>query len=882
MTKRKDKTSSTPQTPVAPPETTEEKVVLSVPKKILLIAVLCLLPVLLLGVLEVGLRVSGYGYPTGLFIPSENEEMLRSNPQFTWRFFPPAISRPPVWQVFPKDKPENAYRIFVVGGSAAQGVPAPSLGFARILEVMLEESYPQTDFEVINVAITAVNSHVVLPVVRDCAKQDPDLFIVFMGNNEVVGPFGPGAGVGGDRVPSLRFIRTRLAVLTTKGGQLMQSITRAMQADGPTEWRGMEMFAKDHVTADDPRLQVVYDLFGQNLTDICDIADEAGVPMLVCTVPVNLLDCPPFASEHRGGLTEAQCAQWQASYDVGVSAESTGQFSAAIDAYLQAAAVDAGYADLQYRLGRCYLAIDQHDQAVRAFELARDRDVLRFRADAQINQTIREIVTAHANSGVDLVDLELRFANVAATPDLPGRGLFFEHVHMTFLGNYHVAAAAYDSVLPILPERITQGEHPALMSMEQVRRAMPVALWDEMTMLNGMLALANRPPFTGQLDHLTRLKSLLADNSELRSRLILGEAQQVADLYRAAFERRPEDVDLALRYTSFLATQKRFADAEPILRAIVRQFPDNETAWQSLAHAAIAQGHYEEARQVLIQLERISEMPEATLYETALSAEKLKHPGFALECLERILELSPDMAFAHELKGNCLMDQGKYWEAVEALRESVRLAPGSPVAQLSLAWALWSAGETDEATTVLATAIELDPLHAESRQMLALVYATQEQYDRADEQFELAIRLHPYAESGYLIYIESLLQRDDYARAKRIYESGIEKLPASFQLLRELTALCQVAPEPVRDYEQAIVYGERLVELTGRQDLPALMELAAAYGEMRRFEEAISTLDEAVAIARSAGNQGALSALGIYRRAFLEGKPLSDLVSPSQ
>ena len=37
-----------------------------------------------------------------------------------------------------------------------------------------------------------MNSHVLLPMAEDLAKLQPDLFIIYAGNNEVVGPYGSG------------------------------------------------------------------------------------------------------------------------------------------------------------------------------------------------------------------------------------------------------------------------------------------------------------------------------------------------------------------------------------------------------------------------------------------------------------------------------------------------------------------------------------------------------------------------------------------------------------------------------------------------------------------------------------------------------------------
>ena len=90
------------------------------------------------------------------------------------------------------EKPDDVIRVFILGGSAAQGIPDPAYSFSRILNVMLKIKYPDQKFEILPMAMTAINSHVVLEIAKDCIEYDPDLFIVYLGNNEVVGPYGPG------------------------------------------------------------------------------------------------------------------------------------------------------------------------------------------------------------------------------------------------------------------------------------------------------------------------------------------------------------------------------------------------------------------------------------------------------------------------------------------------------------------------------------------------------------------------------------------------------------------------------------------------------------------------------------------------------------------
>src|SRR5436190_19818861 len=120
---------------------------------------------------------------------------------------------------------------------------------------MLRARYPDSHFEVVNTSMVAINSHVVLQIARQCARLDPDLFIVHVGNNEVVGPFGA-AGVLGPFSPHLRIIRANLALKKTRTGQLLHRWVQgiANKEEAPRSWEGMTMFAQSKIRADDDRL----------------------------------------------------------------------------------------------------------------------------------------------------------------------------------------------------------------------------------------------------------------------------------------------------------------------------------------------------------------------------------------------------------------------------------------------------------------------------------------------------------------------------------------------------------------------------------------------------------------------------------------------------
>src|SRR5579864_3422759 len=182
-------------------------------------------PALLLALAEAALRVCGVGNPAGATRPctDQGRPAYCDNRFFAAPFFPPGALREPRPYVIPATKPPGTYRIFVMGESVAWGDPDPTYGFARYVEVMLRERFPLVKFEVINTSITAINSHALLPMTEDLVHYQPDLFVIYTGSTEVVGPFGPGA-VSSPWELSRPLIRSRISFDSTRLGQLVAKV----------------------------------------------------------------------------------------------------------------------------------------------------------------------------------------------------------------------------------------------------------------------------------------------------------------------------------------------------------------------------------------------------------------------------------------------------------------------------------------------------------------------------------------------------------------------------------------------------------------------------------------------------------------------------------
>jgi tetratricopeptide (TPR) repeat protein len=514
------------------------------------LGLMVLVPVILLTVLELGLRAFGFGYDWHLYQPVPGTELLGSNPRFGYRFFPKSIARTPLFFSFPAEKPDNTYRIFLLGASAAAGIPNSTYGFGQILDEMLDSQFPGVDFELINTGMPAINSHVVLPVAKECVGYDPDLFIVYLGNNEAIGPFNAGTAEQRQGVTAGR-VQTIVKSRTTKIGQLIQSVGESVRGtrDLNKAWGGMTMYSDNYFPADDPVLQGVYNNFEQNLRGIVKAARESGAKVLLNTVSVNLKDSAPFFSLHRSDMDEAQIQKWEREYLVACGLAQAGRHAEAETAFRSLLARDDKYAELHFRLARSLQELDRWDEALQHYQAALDQDALPFRSNRKINNVLRGVAAEDRTGDVILADCQKLMLDWArARESLPGRDEFYEHVHLTFQGNYQLARFMFDAVVELLPPDILARRLSSkpLPSIEECGRNLALSNFEKYTMLGQMLILVREVPFTNQYNHQESLAYIQEQMAWLKDPANVDDPQILVDNYLLALERRP--LDLLLHY----------------------------------------------------------------------------------------------------------------------------------------------------------------------------------------------------------------------------------------------------------------------------------------------------------------------------------------------
>ena len=657
-----------------------------------------IIPSVLFVALELCLRWAHFGYSPDYFIEDSLPGYVRTNPDFVRLYLPESFDlRPLNFRVRVK-KPDGGLRVVVLGESAAQGIPVPSFGFCAQLRAQLRSRYPGRPVEVLNTGIVAINSHVIARIAQGVAELSPDLVVVYMGNNEVVGPYGPGCTYL-SAMPPLPLIRASLAVKATRTGQLVARLAALVpHSGGPApEWGGMAMFVNNSVRGDDPRLQMVYDNYESNLRDIVHLSRECAAQVILCTVASNLKDCPPLLSLHRSDLSAADLKAWTACFEPGKTEWLLGETARAKRDLSDAFRIDPQYAETLFMLGTLDLEAGDTEKARGEFVAAEHRDALRFRPDPILNTIVRK-VAQDSGAGVTLVDLAARLGSDPSSPGKPaGRELFFEHVHFDWPGNYTVARQIAEAAAGVLGNSDPRARW---LSPSECAAAVGYTAHEELKVLQKIATILTHPPFTHQLTYpedqarlareLAIAEHLAKDPRALAAAKATVDSAMASDPDNADLAKLSEDVEDAMgNLSQALAQAHRATALEPFTFAL----PADEAIKLSRL------GRYDDAVRLLKEADDKLNATDKALIAPAFAdyyTRVSKVPEGRRYLDERVRRAPRDTALLL-VRARFLRFAGDTAGAERDLREILRLAPGNTEALEGLVSLLSSTGRRDEA-----------------------------------------------------------------------------------------------------------------------------------------------------------------------------------------
>jgi tetratricopeptide (TPR) repeat protein len=736
--------------------------------------------VLALLVLEAVLRMVGFGHPTSFLLPSVNHQKPTwvQNNQFTWRFFGPRLSRRGFPLSIAREKDPHSVRIFVFGESAAYGDPQPEFGLPRFLQTMLSLRHPHTKFEVVSTGITAINSHVIRAQAADCAKAGGDVWVIYMGNNEVVGPFGAGTVFGG-KTPPLPFIHAVLALKTTRVGQLFDTLAERLRppAGGGGEWGGMQMFLGSQVRASDPGMRRTHDYYARNLSDIVRTGRRAGAGVVVSSVAVNLRDCAPFGSERRADLTAAEKAEWERDWQSAQDAHDAGWLQAASDDLAEAAKIDDTYAELRFRQAECLLALGDRRRASQEFAAARDFDTLRFRCDAELNDRARQVVVASADARVVFADAAAALAE--RSPDgIPGENFFYEHVHLNFEGNYWLARTVGEQVEKLLASTTIQDAAPWPTAQECAQRMG----WSERSEWEALRQIAGRlreAPFTAQSNHAAQMQRLDAALAKLAP---AAQPSGMAALEKNCATARalvPDDPELDAQLALLQAARGAFPEAVASQRRELDAVPSDTAGWANLGLFLSGASQFEAAADAFRHAQSLDPLDVTLTRNLGRALWKSHQRAAAEKNFRQVIAAQPGWSMAWMDFGEFLEEANEKTEASNCFRRALLGRSKSLPDFLALAHFCESRSWYEAAASNYLAAIQLDALNLKLRVDAGGNFALAGNNAAAEGQFRAALRLDPAQTRTRLNLAVALMKEGRAADARQELHTILQQDPAN-------------------------------------------------------------------------------------------------------
>lgn len=399
-------------------------------KKILFKIIAAALPIILILLVEVVLRLFGYGEGYQLFnrVRGENGvEYLVVNPNLSKKYFKDTdFKADNQSDLFLRQKTDSTFRVFVQGASTVVGYPFyRGASFPRLLKHRLSRTFPEKNVEVVNTGITAVNSYTLWDVTDKIIDQKPDLVIIYAGHNEYYGALGVGSSASVGSHPVL--VRSYLKLKNLRFFQLIENALTGLMGTGAqnkksvTETTLMEVMAKEQeIPLNSEAFVAGISQFEGNLKRILDKYERHGIPVILSTLVSNEKDVKPFISDDLDKESFVESIE-KNKPDVHELAQNN--------------------ADAAYILGQHYLERNP-DSAKKYLHLAKELDLLRFRAPEKINEVIMQ--QAHERK-LPLVDMKNIFESKVPNGIL-GDELVAEHVHPNVEGYFVMADAFYEKV----------------------------------------------------------------------------------------------------------------------------------------------------------------------------------------------------------------------------------------------------------------------------------------------------------------------------------------------------------------------------------------------------------------------------------------------------
>jgi Tfp pilus assembly protein PilF len=215
-----------------------------------------------------------------------------------------------------------------------------------------------------------------------------------------------------------------------------------------------------------------------------------------------------------------------------------------------------------------------------------------------------------------------------------------------------------------------------------------------------------------------------------------------------------------------------------------------------------------------------------------------------------------------------------YRDAETIYRTSIAAQPSNARAMNNLATLLLQRGEAVEAERYLRLAVASRPEYPEAHANLGVAMAMRGHPADAIPFFERAVLLNPDYAAAWRNYGEALASLARFREALAAYRKALAAHPDDPRLLGTMAWILSTAPDAgVRNGGEALDLARRASSIQQDRDARALDILAAALAERGEFNNAVSTAERALSIARSEGRTALAEDISYRLSRYRAGSP---------
>ncbi len=545
-------------------------------RKLAFKAITILLPFAVLALIEISLRIVHYGNNLDLFIEAPGKSgYLVLNPDAAKRYFVNQAFVPTGnSELFRKIKDKSTLRIFVLGESTTIGYPYFHNGsFHRWLLYRLMHEFPDRQFEIINLSLTAVNSYTVSGFAKELVKFEPDAVLIYSGHNEYYGTLGVGStSKVGSNPHVIKFLLQLRQLRIVQGLTALLGFTRsssglAKEYSGQTLMQ--RMVADQKIPYGSPLFEKGIDQFISNMDQTLDLFDRNHIPVFVSNLVSNEDDLKPFVSILP---VKDTLARFNYYYELGVNAFNHDSLDEATRYLKSANKIYGGHALCNYYLGKLTYRQGSYIEAKEYFTKAKDLDGLRFRAPTQINNAIIKLCGKYKYA--HLVDTKAAFDS-SSTNQIIGNGLMLEHVHPNLMGFAIISNAFYES---LRREHIISGSKDNDVTFQKLLMNMPINAVDSLIGIDRIKKLKQSWPFN---------ETNSKDSIKMQT-----EEERMANSIVNEYRKWPSAMNELYDY---YVSRNEWIKAKTLMESLVLEHPTEAYFYDKAANISGKLGNYEDA-----------------------------------------------------------------------------------------------------------------------------------------------------------------------------------------------------------------------------------------------------------------------------------------------